>query len=191
MNILIIGATSGIGRALFEKYAADGNRIGTVGRRTHLLDELRQKHLDTTITATADITKQDETERAIDVLRAELKHIDLAIVCSGTGDINATLDYVVERPTIDTNITGWTLSSIRFITFSSSKVTATSSPSPRLADCAASRWLQLTVHRKPIKSTTWKPYARRLTRAATTSTSPTSALASSIQQWPKAKVSSG
>ena len=29
-------------------------------------------------------------------------------ICSGTGDINATLDYVVERPTIDTNITGWT-----------------------------------------------------------------------------------
>ncbi len=26
-TIIIIGATSGIGRALFEKYAADGNRI--------------------------------------------------------------------------------------------------------------------------------------------------------------------
>ena len=49
-NIIIIGATSGIGRALFEKYAADGNRIGIVGRRTHLLDELmldlRREHPD-------------------------------------------------------------------------------------------------------------------------------------------------
>ena len=108
MNILIIGATSGIGKSLFERYVTEGNRLGIVGRRTHLLDELRQEHPDTTVTATADITKQDETERAIDVLRAELKHIDLAIVCSGTGDINATLDYTVERPTIDTNITGWT-----------------------------------------------------------------------------------
>ena len=108
MNILIIGATSGIGKSLFEKYVTEGNRLGIVGRRTHLLDELRQEHPDTTVTATADITKQDETERAIDALRAELKHIDLAIVCSGTGDINATLDYTVERPTIDTNITGWT-----------------------------------------------------------------------------------
>ena len=52
MNIIIIGATSGIGRALFERYAADGNRIGIVGRRTHLLDELRQEHPDTTATAT-------------------------------------------------------------------------------------------------------------------------------------------
>ena len=108
MNIIIIGATSGIGRALFEKYATNGNRIGIVGRRTHLLDELYQEHPDTTITATADITKQDEIARAIDILYSELKHIDLAIVCSGTGDINASLDYAVERPTIDTNVMGWT-----------------------------------------------------------------------------------
>ena len=108
MNIIIIGATSGIGRALFEKYATNGNRIGIVGRRTHLLDELYQEHPDTAITATADITKQDEIARAIDILYSELKHIDLAIVCSGTGDINASLDYAVERPTIDTNVMGWT-----------------------------------------------------------------------------------
>ncbi len=44
MTIIIIGATSGIGKALFEKYATDGNRIGIVGRRTHLLDELHQSH---------------------------------------------------------------------------------------------------------------------------------------------------
>ena len=107
-TIIIIGATSGIGRALFEKYATNGNRIGIVGRRTHLLDELYQEHPDTAITATADITKQDEIARAIDILYSELKHIDLAIVCSGTGDINASLDYAVERPTIDTNVMGWT-----------------------------------------------------------------------------------
>lgn len=107
--IIIIGATSGIGRALFEKYVADGNRIiGIIGRRTHLLDELCQKHPDATITATADITAQDEIAQAIDALHAELKHIDLAIVCSGTGDINTSLDFTVERPTIDTNVTGWT-----------------------------------------------------------------------------------
>ena len=107
-TIIIIGATSGIGRALFEKYAADDNRIGIVGRRTHLLDELLQEHPDTTVTVTADITKQDEIARAVETLRSELKDIDLAIVCSGTGDMNASLDYDVERPTIYTNVTGWT-----------------------------------------------------------------------------------
>ena len=61
-TIIIIGATSGIGKTLFEKYAADGNRIGIVGRRTHLLDELRQEHPDMTVTATADKGHGDRYE---------------------------------------------------------------------------------------------------------------------------------
>ena len=108
MNIIIIGATSGIGKALFEKYAIDGNRVGIVGRRTHMLDELRQPHPECTITATADITKQDEVERAIHDFTKEFGHVDLAIVCSGTGEINPTLDYALERPTLNTNVIGWT-----------------------------------------------------------------------------------
>ena len=107
-TIIIIGATSGIGRALFEKYVADGNRIGIVGRRTYLLDELRQEYPDMTVIATADITKQEEIEQAIHTLSAKLEHIDLAIVCSGTGDLNPSLDYALECPAIDTNVRGWT-----------------------------------------------------------------------------------
>lgn len=107
-NIIIIGATSGIGRALFERYIVEGNNLGIVGRRTHLLDELQHQHPSNTYTATADITKQDEIEKAIYTLHTELGSFDLAIVCSGTGDLNPSLDYDVERPTIDTNVIGWT-----------------------------------------------------------------------------------
>ena len=107
-TIIIIGATSGIGKALFEKYAADGNHVGIVGRRTNLLDELREQYPANTLTATADITKTDEAEKAISDLIARLGHVDLAIVCSGTGELNPTLDYTLEHPTIDTNVTGWT-----------------------------------------------------------------------------------
>ena len=108
MNIIIIGATSGIGRALFEKYAVDGNSLGIVGRRENLLDELYQQHPDNAFTSAADITKREEIEQAIHMLCAKLKHIDLAIVCSGTGDLNPSLDYALECPAIDTNVRGWT-----------------------------------------------------------------------------------
>ena len=108
MNIVIIGATSGIGKALFEKYARGENRIGIVGRRANLLDELSQKYPSKTITAKADIINMEKIEQAIHVIHKELEHINLAIVCSGTGDINATLDYSIERTTIDTNVIGWT-----------------------------------------------------------------------------------
>lgn len=109
MNIIIIGATSGIGKALFEKYATAENRIGIAGRRTHLLEDLRKQYPSHTYTVTADITKRVESEHAIYSLYKELGTIDLAIVCSGTGEINPSLDYEVELPTIDTNVMGWTL----------------------------------------------------------------------------------
>lgn len=108
MNIMIIGATSGIGRALFEKYAAVGNHISIVGRRTNLLKELQKEYPSNTIIATADVTKQDSIAKAIRFILAEQVHIDLAIICSGTGDINPSLDYALDLPTLDTNITGWT-----------------------------------------------------------------------------------
>ena len=108
MNIIVIGATSGIGKALFEKYVKGENRLGIIGRRTQLLDELKHQYPSKTHTATADITKQDEVEQAISSLQKELGSIDLAIVCSGIGDLNPSLDYNVERPTIDTNVIGWT-----------------------------------------------------------------------------------
>ena len=108
MNILIIGATSGIGKALFEKYIIEGNHLGIVGRRAYLLDEFYQQHPDNTFTSAADIIKQEEIEQAIHTLCAKLEHIDLAIVCSGTGDLNPSLDYALECPAIDTNVRGWT-----------------------------------------------------------------------------------
>ena len=108
MNILIIGATSGIGKALFVKYANADNRIGIVGRRTNLLNELSQRYPSKTIVSKADVTNLNETEQAINTLLKEFGHLDLAIMCAGVGDINATLDYAIERPAIDTNVVGWT-----------------------------------------------------------------------------------
>ena len=108
MNILIIGATSGIGKVLFEKYVSEGNYLGIVGRRTNLLDELQLQHPYNTFVFAADITKQDEIEQAIHTLCEKLGNIDIAIVCSGIGDLNPSLVYALEHPTIETNVRGWT-----------------------------------------------------------------------------------
>ena len=106
MNILIIGATSGIGRALFEKYVSEGNHLGIVGRRTNLLDELQLQHPYNTFTFAADITKHDEIEQAIHTLYEKLGNFDIAIVCSEIGNLNPSLVYALEYPTIETNVKG-------------------------------------------------------------------------------------
>ena len=108
MNIVIIGATSGIGKALFLKYASGDNRIGIVGRREKLLNELSRQHPSKIIVAKADVANVEDIEQAISALLKELVHFDLVIMCAGIGDINTTLDFAIERPTIDTNVVGWT-----------------------------------------------------------------------------------
>lgn len=108
MNIIIIGATSGIGKALYEHYASQSHRVAIIGRRTHLLEKLRQDHPSNTMIATADVTNQEEIAQAIKSLQQELGQVDMSIVCSGIGEINQSLDYAIERSTIDTNVTGWT-----------------------------------------------------------------------------------
>ena len=108
MNSLIIGGTSGIGRELFTQYAAQGNRIGIIGRRKYLLDELRQAYPKTTFTASADVSRIEEITLAINNLKYDLGNIYLAIVCAGTGDINTELNFAIANSTIGTNVVGWT-----------------------------------------------------------------------------------
>jgi short-subunit dehydrogenase len=108
MNIMIIGATSGIGKALFLNYAKHGCRIGIVGRRRNLLEVLRQQYPINTMAVMADITKTEESGLAISSIHESFGHIDMAIVCAGTGELNPSLNYSIERQAIDTNVTGWT-----------------------------------------------------------------------------------
>ena len=108
MNIIIIGATSGIGKALFLNYAQHDHKIGIVGRRTHLLEELCQQYPINTKVVTVDITKLKESGMAINIIHEAFCQIDLAIVCAGTGELNPSLDYSIELPAIETNVIGWT-----------------------------------------------------------------------------------
>ena len=43
-KVIIIGATSGIGRALAERFLRNGAMAGITGRRKNLLDELQQQY---------------------------------------------------------------------------------------------------------------------------------------------------
>lgn len=105
MNILIIGATSGIGHSLWHHYISSGNNVVVTGRRTNILDEMCAESNNTKAVA-LDIAD----DNSISALFEKISQIDidLAIICAGIGDINKELDYKIEAQTIKTNVSGWT-----------------------------------------------------------------------------------
>jgi len=105
---IIIGATSGIGKALAKKLVNDNYKVGITGRRTKLLDELKSENPEHYCIKTLDITDIVKTKEKMEELVKELDGVDLLIISSGIGDINETLDFETEKKTIDTNVTGFT-----------------------------------------------------------------------------------
>ncbi|MGH1352551.1 MAG: SDR family NAD(P)-dependent oxidoreductase [Methyloligellaceae bacterium] len=105
---IIIGASSGIGKALAEVLSADGYALGLTGRRVPLLQEI-QNNLGGDITIQEmDVSEQLTAQEQFNKLAGEMGSIDLVIINAGTGYINPDLSYDPEQETIDTNISGFT-----------------------------------------------------------------------------------
>lgn len=79
MNVLITGATSGIGHQLALDYAKDGHRVVACGRKQDALDTLASAYPDQIKTLRFDITDKSETLSAL----ATQEPIDIAILSAG------------------------------------------------------------------------------------------------------------
>ena len=107
-KVIIMGASSGIGREIALQLARQGNHIAITGRRKHLLEEIKDQSPEQILYAVIDHTKVSSLAQNLDELSKQLGGLDLLILCSGTGDINHELDFEVEERTIDLNVTGFT-----------------------------------------------------------------------------------
>ncbi len=104
---IIIGATSGIGRALAQELAGHGYELGLTGRRTHLLEELEQLLSSNVRTRAFDVADQD-AQQQLQQLIEELGGMDMIIVNAGYGSLNPALPWSEEKKTIETNVLGFT-----------------------------------------------------------------------------------
>jgi len=108
MNILIFGATSGIGRAIANLYVSKGHQVAITGRRQEKLDEIKNEHPDLYFTINHDIRKTDETEEVIKKTHKHFGTIDLIIVNAGIGKYNLELDWEICESVLKTNVLGVT-----------------------------------------------------------------------------------
>ena len=105
---IIIGASSGIGRAIACLLAIDGYHIGITGRRIELLEALKRDNPGAFTTAMIDVNDLDSITGKLNALVHEIGGLDLLIISSGTGDLNEELAFDIEKRTIETNVTGFT-----------------------------------------------------------------------------------
>ncbi len=91
-RIIMVGATSGIGRALASLYVAEGWTVGLCGRRTSLLDELRNTLGSAVRVQPMDIADTMEARQRFDDLVSDLGGgVDLVIISAGTGFVDTDM----------------------------------------------------------------------------------------------------
>lgn len=107
-KIIIIGASSGIGKSIAQLYAKTDAKIGLVGRREDKLKELYLSNPDKYHYQSCDISNLELSSVCLEELTNKLGGLDLIIISAGTGELNPSLDFNLEEPTILTNVLGWT-----------------------------------------------------------------------------------
>jgi short-subunit dehydrogenase len=105
---IIVGASSGIGKGLAKLLVANNYIVGLTGRRTNLLNELKNENPNVYFFESFDITDTKIATEKLEILINKLGGLDLLIISSGTGFINENLDFDLEKQTIDTNVIGFT-----------------------------------------------------------------------------------
>ena len=106
-KVIIVGASSGIGKALALVLAQQGYKVGITGRRSEMLEEIKALNPNAIIPMEADAT-HPEAEKELDSLVTALGGLDLFVISAGMGMPNKTLDYSIENATNQLNVVAFT-----------------------------------------------------------------------------------
>ncbi|GAB4292333.1 MAG: SDR family NAD(P)-dependent oxidoreductase [Myxococcota bacterium] len=104
---VVIGASSGIGRALAKILAREGFFLGLVGRNEEALNSLKEEIGEQGYVKIIDVSDPDKAISLFKELIAEIGGLDLAVISSGIGFYNKKLLWEREFETFKVNILGF------------------------------------------------------------------------------------
>ena len=105
---IVVGASSGIGRALVLQLAHDGWVVGATARRVALLEALRGGIATAVHVRAMDVSAPEAAAAGLEELIAEMGGAELVVLNAGAGHVNPELAWEVEREAIDVNVRGFT-----------------------------------------------------------------------------------
>lgn len=115
-TIIIVGASSGIGRELSKQYLEKGYNIGILARRTDLLNEIVSLAPDRVTVCSLDITQTGKVTSEYKNFLQKFNKIDLIVNSAGIGFVNNDLTLDLELKTNSVNVDGFvaiTIASIK------------------------------------------------------------------------------
>lgn len=104
---IIIGATSGVGKALATILSQQGYELGLAGRRVLLLQELKGGLPNASIIKQLDVSKPDDAMRRLRELIAEMHGVDLIVINAGVGYSDVAFDWSTQKQMLDVNVVGF------------------------------------------------------------------------------------
>jgi short-subunit dehydrogenase len=108
-NILIVGATGGIGSATAKLLSDSGAKVFVAGRNEHKLNHLAgELKITTNRVLIIDLDQEETIIQAADAIHEQIPHLDILINASGIGIIKPfeTLTVAEFTDTINTNLVG-------------------------------------------------------------------------------------
>lgn len=105
-SIIVIGASSGLGRRVAEIFASRGWRVGIAARRLELLQQIAAAHPGMEVEA-VDVCADDVAAR-LDALSARLGGADVVFNAAGCGWLNPGLDIDNDLHTARVDVVGFT-----------------------------------------------------------------------------------
>ena len=105
---IVVGASSGIGRALAKRLSREGYRVGLVARRVGLLESLREEIGSESLVRQIDIANPAAAISAYASLVDDMGGVELVVICAAINPINPRLDPELELCTVATNVAGFT-----------------------------------------------------------------------------------
>ena len=94
---LVTGASSGIGRAIAQRFADDGARVYLTGRRKDELEAAAEDIGPDAVAVPCDVSRGADLDRVMDVIRGDGRQLDAVVANAGLGDGSRLQDATEEQ----------------------------------------------------------------------------------------------
>jgi len=105
---IVLGASSGIGKALAIYLSGQGYKVAIAARRGYLLKPIVRQYPNIIAFRQINVCRREQAIKRVHELKEMLGGLDLFVYCSAVGHQNQDLNWEIEKETAEINVEGFT-----------------------------------------------------------------------------------